>query len=78
MILEQARVTSKGQVTIPKNVRDAMKLNEGSTIVFTSEDGVHWHLSAGAHESKDVFAKFAGTIDIDEESTEELRSRDMT
>jgi AbrB family looped-hinge helix DNA binding protein len=32
-----ARITSKGQVTIPKSVRDAVGLGEGDEIVFRVE-----------------------------------------
>ena len=34
---ERARLTSKGQVTIPKRVRDALDLREGDEIVFRVE-----------------------------------------
>ena len=32
-----ARVTSKGQITIPKSVRDALGLAEGDQVVFRDE-----------------------------------------
>lgn len=32
-----ARLTSKGQVTIPKNVREALGLKEGDEVVFRVE-----------------------------------------
>jgi AbrB family looped-hinge helix DNA binding protein len=34
-----AKVTSKGQITIPKRVRDALGLNEGDEVVFRVEGG---------------------------------------
>ncbi|HEY3141797.1 MAG TPA: AbrB/MazE/SpoVT family DNA-binding domain-containing protein [Acidimicrobiales bacterium] len=29
-----AKITSKGQITIPKVIRDALELHEGDTVVF--------------------------------------------
>lgn len=38
--MELARVTSKGQITIPKAIRDKLKLKEGDKVLFIeSEDG---------------------------------------
>jgi antitoxin PrlF len=34
-----ARITSKGQITIPKPVRDALKLSEGDRVVFRVIEG---------------------------------------
>jgi AbrB family looped-hinge helix DNA binding protein len=34
-----AKVTSKGQVTIPRAVREALGLDEGDTVVFRVVDG---------------------------------------
>jgi antitoxin PrlF len=34
-----ARVTSKGQITIPKPVREALKLSEGDQVVFRVIEG---------------------------------------
>lgn len=33
------RVTVKGQVTIPKEIRDALYLREGDGVIFTLEEG---------------------------------------
>ena len=32
--MELAKVTTKGQVTIPKTIREALNLKEGSQIIF--------------------------------------------
>lgn len=33
-ILATAKITSKGQITIPKIVRNALKLEEGDSVLF--------------------------------------------
>ncbi|MEW6573186.1 MAG: AbrB/MazE/SpoVT family DNA-binding domain-containing protein [Bacillota bacterium] len=39
MDFEVAKVTSKGQVTIPKAVRDKLRLKEGDRVIFLEADG---------------------------------------
>ncbi len=34
-----AKVTSKGQITIPKKVRDSLGLLEGTTVIVSERDG---------------------------------------
>lgn len=36
---QKARITSKGQITIPKVVREALGAREGDTLVFEVENG---------------------------------------
>lgn len=54
---QEARVTSKGQVTIPKEIRHVLGIEEGDTVVFeTDEHGVHLR----PQRPTSVFAKYAG------------------
>ncbi len=34
IVLESAKVMAKGQVTIPKDIREKLKINEGDQLVF--------------------------------------------
>jgi antitoxin PrlF len=60
-------VTSKGQVTIPKEVRDAMDIRPGTRVVFElNKDGdrVLRKLDAARKRKKDRFEAVLGTADI--------------
>lgn len=37
--MELAKVTSKGQITIPKSIREKLKVKEGGKIIFFIKDG---------------------------------------
>jgi antitoxin PrlF len=53
-----ARLTSKGQVTVPKAVRDALHLHEGDQVVFRVR-GDHAVMSRTGN-----FLDLAGTVDV--------------
>ncbi len=53
-----AKITSKGQVTVPKAVRDALGLNEGDEIVFRVEDN-----RATISKPRD-FIELAGSVPV--------------
>ena len=53
-----ARVTSKGQITIPKSVRDALDLNVGDEVVFRVER------SRAVIAKTPDFLELAGTVAV--------------
>ncbi len=53
-----AKVTSKGQVTVPKAVRDALGIEEGDEVVFRVE-GKRAVLARTPH-----FLELAGTVEV--------------
>ncbi len=60
MVIKQAKVTSKGQVTIPAEVRDALGLREGDTVSFEVDDQDQARLRAVRVRS--LFARYAGAL----------------
>jgi AbrB family looped-hinge helix DNA binding protein len=53
-----ARLTSKGQVTIPKSVRDALELREGDQLLFRVEQ------SRAVVAKTTDFLDLAGTVSV--------------
>lgn len=53
-----AKITSKGQVTIPKSVRDALELSEGDELLFRVED------SRAVIAKTPHFLELAGTVRV--------------
>ena len=57
----EAKLTSKGQITVPKEIRQALGVKAGDKIVF-EENGNK--ISVSAIRPKGVFEKYRGTIDF--------------
>lgn len=74
------RVTSKGQVTIPKEIRDHLGIGPGSEVDFVESDGTVLLVSlddeqAQRRREKAILAwadRVAGTIDLGGMTTDEL------
>lgn len=64
-----ATITSKGQITIPANVRQALSVSTGDRVEFVQlEPGQYLFLAANRSviELKGMFGKAARTVSIDE------------
>ncbi|MBI2919207.1 MAG: AbrB/MazE/SpoVT family DNA-binding domain-containing protein [Chloroflexi bacterium] len=57
--MAKTRITTKGQVTIPKEVRERLGLRPGDELEFTEEDGVYRLRKRVAPE---VFKKYRGYL----------------
>jgi AbrB family looped-hinge helix DNA binding protein len=58
---KEAKLTSKGQVTVPKEIRRALGVKTGDKLVF-EENGNR--VSVSAMRPKGVFEKYRGTVDL--------------
>ena len=57
MASELAMLTCKGQVTVPKTVRDALGLRQGDTLQWDLEEGVEANLQEwNSHADEEAFA----------------------
>jgi AbrB family looped-hinge helix DNA binding protein len=77
-VQQEAKITSKGQITIPQAIRRALRLREGDTVVFeTDEHGVRFY----PRRPVSVFAEYEGiwregegqSVDEINEALRELR-----
>ena len=55
-----ARVMSKGQVTIPKNVRNALGINTGDRVTFIVENGTVRLVNSTIYALQQLQAQMAG------------------
>ncbi|MFO8115368.1 MAG: AbrB/MazE/SpoVT family DNA-binding domain-containing protein [Halorubrum sp.] len=69
------RVTTKGQVTIPKEIRDALGIEPGDEVDF-ERVGSGYRLRKRApttEDGEDPFEKYRGSADSDETMSERMR-----
>lgn len=72
-VLDMAKVTSKGQVTVPQSVRGAIGVHEGDKILFVQEDdgrvslyGSNMQVLRAAQDAFAGAAEEAGMTNIDD------------
>ena len=52
--MDIAKVTTKGQVTIPVDIRRALNIEEGDKLLFLNENGRVYICNAGGHTGEGV------------------------
>jgi AbrB family looped-hinge helix DNA binding protein len=65
------RVTTKGQVTIPRNVREILGITPQTNVEFKEDDGRFYIVKAQRHKKSNKFKKFRG-IATSNMSTDEI------
>lgn len=58
--IENAKVMSKGQVTIPKDIRTVLGLDQGSRVTFIVQDGNVQMVNSAVYAMKMLQAEMAG------------------
>ena len=58
--MELAKITSKGQVTIPVEIRRKLGVREGDKLLFVEEAGKVYILNSSMEALKEAQAAFAG------------------
>jgi AbrB family looped-hinge helix DNA binding protein len=58
--MEVAKITSKGQITIPVDIRRKMKLRDGDKVIFIEQDGRYYFENAALIAINRVQEAFAG------------------
>lgn len=60
-MMEITKMTSKGQITIPIEIRKALKLEEGSKVAFVTDDeGRFYIMNSSFIALKNIQSAFAG------------------
>lgn len=75
VVLESAKVMAKGQVTIPKDIREKLKINEGDQLVFVYDNEKVIMMNSAVYAMKlmqDVMKGVAEKQNIKEEDVSKI------
>ena len=75
VVLESAKVMAKGQVTIPKDIREKLKINEGDQLVFVYDNEKVIMMNSAIYAMKlmqDVMSSVAEKGNIKEEDVSKM------
>jgi antitoxin PrlF len=65
ILIEQSTVTSKGQVTLPKSIRQALGIETGSKLIFTQQQSGEVVLTTEAVQNDPAITAFLQLIEND-------------
>ena len=60
VLVNDAKVMSKGQITIPKNIRDALSVTTGDRVTFLVENGTITIMNSAVYALKKFQRQMAG------------------
>jgi len=58
--MELAKITAKGQITIPKNIRNQLNLSDGGKVAFVKENGRYYVANPTMIAFKEIQEEFRG------------------
>jgi antitoxin PrlF len=62
-LMELAKVTSKGQITIPVSIRRKLRLKEGDKLLFLEDEGRVYILNPSYEALEEVQQEFTGVAE---------------
>jgi antitoxin PrlF len=63
MIIKLAKITTRGQITIPVEIRKKLRVKDGDKVVFIEENGRIFMENAAMIARKDAHNAFAGEVE---------------